>query len=120
MPRTKGGPVTRRRHKKILKMAKGYKGAKSKVFRRANEAVVRALHYSYRDRRNKKRDFRRLWITRINAAARMNGMSYSRFICGLQKAGVNINRKVIADLAVNNQEAFEELVKIARDSLDNA
>jgi large subunit ribosomal protein L20 len=120
MPRTKGGPVTRRRHKKILKMAKGYKGAKSKVFRRANEAVVRALHYSYRDRRNKKRDFRRLWITRINAAARMNGMSYSRFICGLQKAGVNINRKVLADLAVNNQEAFEELVKIARDSLDNA
>ena len=101
-------------------MAKGYKGAKSKVFRRANEAVVRALHYSYRDRRNKKRDFRRLWITRINAAARMNGMSYSRFICGLQKAGVNINRKVLADLAVNNQEAFEELVKIARDSLDNA
>ncbi|MFY9155936.1 MAG: 50S ribosomal protein L20, partial [Firmicutes bacterium] len=83
MPRTKGGPVTRRRHKKILKMAKGYKGAKSKVFRRANEAVIRALHYSYRDRRNKKRDFRRLWITRINAAARMNGMSYSRFICGL-------------------------------------
>ncbi|MFY9154737.1 MAG: 50S ribosomal protein L20, partial [Bacillota bacterium] len=78
------------------------------------------LHYSYRDRRNKKRDFRRLWITRINAAARMNGMSYSRFICGLQKAGVNINRKVLADLAVNNQEAFEELVKIARDSLDNA
>ncbi|MDI9414454.1 MAG: 50S ribosomal protein L20 [Bacillota bacterium] len=120
MPRTKGGPVTRRRHKKILKMAKGYKGAKSKVFRRANEAVIRALHYSYRDRRNKKRDFRRLWITRINAAARMNGMSYSRFICGLQKAGVNINRKVLADLAVNNQEAFEELVKIARDSLDNA
>ena len=120
MPRTKGGPVTRRRHKKILKMAKGYKGAKSKVFRRANEAVVRALHYSYRDRRNKKRDFRRLWITRINAAARMNGMSYSRFICGLQKEGVNINRKVLADLAVNNQEAFEELVKIARDSLDNA
>jgi large subunit ribosomal protein L20 len=101
-------------------MAKGYKGAKSKVFRRANEAVIRALHYSYRDRRNKKRDFRRLWITRINAAARMNGMSYSRFICGLQKAGVNINRKVLADLAVNNQEAFEELVKIARDSLDNA
>ena len=120
MPRTKGGPVTRRRHKKILKMAKGYKGAKSKVFRRANEAVIRALHYSYRDRRNKKRDFRRLWITRINAAARMNGMSYSRFICGLQKAGVSINRKVLADLAVNNQEAFGELVKIARDSLDNA
>jgi len=120
MPRTKGGPVARRRRKKVLKRAKGFTGATSKVYRRANEAVIKSLHYSYRDRRNKKRDFRRLWITRINAAARMNGMSYSRFINGLQKAGVDINRKVLAELAVNDQEAFCELVKIARDSVDNA
>ncbi len=120
MPRAKGGPTTRRRHKKVLKRAKGFTGAKSKIYRRANEAVIKSLHYSYRDRRNKKRDFRRLWITRINAAARMNGMSYSRFIDGLQKAGIDINRKVLAELAVNDQEAFGELVKIARNSADNA
>ena len=82
MPRAKGGPTSRRRHKKVFKRAKGFTGAKSKVYRRANEAVIRSLQYSYRDRRNKKRDFRRLWITRINAAARMNGMSYSRFMNG--------------------------------------
>ena len=101
-------------------MAKGYKGAKSKVFRRANEAVVRALQYSYRGRGSQNLDFRRLWITRINAAARMNSISYSRYISGLQKAGVTINIKVLADLAVNKQESFEELGKIARDGLDNA
>ena len=120
MPRTKGGSVTKRRRKKVLKRAKGFTGAKSKVYRRANEAVIKSLHYAYRDRRNKKRDFRRLWITRINAAARMNGMSYSRFISGLQKAGVDINRKVLAERAVNDQEAFGELVKIARVGVDNA
>lgn len=120
MPRAKGGPTARRRHKKVLKRAKGFTGAKGKVYRRANEAVLKSLHYSYRDRRNKKRDFRRLWITRINAAARMNGMSYSRFMDGLQKAGVDINRRVLAELAANDQEAFSELVKIARDSVDNA
>lgn len=119
MPRAKGGPAAKRRHKKVLKRAKGFTGAKGKVYRRADEAVIKSLHYSYRDRRNKKRDFRRLWITRINAAARMNGMSYSRFMDGLQKAGVDINRKVLAELAVNDQEAFSELVKIAQNSVDN-
>ncbi|MEW5866260.1 MAG: 50S ribosomal protein L20 [Bacillota bacterium] len=114
MPRAKGGFVTRRRHKKILKMAKGFTGAKSKVFRRANEAVMKSLQYAYRDRRNKKRDFRKLWITRINAAARMEGISYSKFMDGLHKAGIDINRKILADLAVNDQNAFSELVKIAR------
>ncbi|NLJ59837.1 MAG: 50S ribosomal protein L20 [Firmicutes bacterium] len=119
MPRVKGGSATKRRRKKVLKRAKGFTGANSKLYRRANEAVMKSLHYSYRDRRNKKRDFRRLWITRINAAARMNGMSYSRFMDGLQKAGVDINRKVLAELAVNDQEAFSELVKIAQNSVDN-
>lgn len=114
MPRAKGGFVARRRHKKILKMAKGFTGAKSKVFRRANEAVMKSLQYAYRDRRNKKRDFRKLWIARINAAARMEGMSYSKFMDGLHKAGVGINRKILADLAVNDQNAFSELVRIAR------
>jgi len=117
MPRVKGGPATKRRRKKVLKRAKGFTGGESKLYRRANQAVIRSLQYSYRDRRNKKRDFRRLWITRINAAARMNGMSYSRFMDGLQKAGVDINRKVLAELAVNDQEAFSELVKIARDNV---
>ncbi|NLS45513.1 MAG: 50S ribosomal protein L20 [Firmicutes bacterium] len=119
MPRVKSSPASRSRRKKVLKRAKGFKGARSKVYRRANEAVLKALHYSYRDRRTKKRNFRRLWITRINAAARINGMSYSRFINGLQKAGVAINRKVLAELAVNDQEAFSELVKIAQNNVDN-
>lgn len=119
MPRVKSSPASRSRRKKVLKRAKGFKGARSKVYRRANEAVLKALHYSYRDRRTKKRNFRRLWITRINAAARINGMSYSRFINGLQKAGVAINRKVLAELAVNDQEAFSELVKIAQNNADN-
>ena len=110
----KGGFTTRRRHKKILKLAKGYRGTKSRLFRVANPQVLRSLSYAYRDRRNKKRDFRRLWIARINAAARMNGMSYSTFISGLKKAGVQINRKVLADLAVNDGAAFEKLVSVAK------
>ncbi len=114
MPRAKGGFVTRRRHKKILKMAKGFTGAKGRVFHRANEAVMKSLQYAYRDRRNKKRDFRKLWIARINAAARMEGMSYSKLMDGLHKAGVGVNRKILADLAVNDQTAFSEFVKIAR------
>ncbi len=114
MPRAKGGFVTRRRHKRVLKLAKGFTGAKSKVFRRANEAVMKSLQYAYRDRRNKKRDFRKLWIARINAAARMEGMSYSRFMDGLHRAGVDVNRKILAELAVNDSGAFSELVKIAR------
>ena len=114
MARVKGGYVTRRRHKKILKLAKGYRGAKGRLFRVANQQVLKSLTYAYRDRRNKKRDFRKLWIARINAAARMNGLSYSRFISGLKKAGVQINRKVLADLAVNDGAAFEKLVSVAK------
>jgi large subunit ribosomal protein L20 len=110
----KRGTNTRRRHKKILKLAKGYRGSKSRLFRVANPQVLRSLSYAYRDRRTKKRDFRRLWIARINAAARMNGMSYSMFISGLKKAGVQINRKVLADLAVNDGAAFEKLVSVAK------
>ncbi|HEY8343598.1 MAG TPA: 50S ribosomal protein L20 [Bacillota bacterium] len=116
MARVKGGTVTRQRHKKILKLAKGYRGAKSRIFRVANQQVLKSLAYAYRDRRAKKRDFRRLWITRINAAARMNGLSYSAFISGLKRAGVNINRKVLADLAVHDNQAFQELVGIAKAS----
>ncbi|HHT06149.1 MAG TPA: 50S ribosomal protein L20 [Hydrogenispora sp.] len=114
MARVKRGTNTRRRHKKILKLAKGYRGSKSRLFRVANPQVLRSLSYAYRDRRTKKRDFRRLWIARINAAARMNGMSYSMFISGLKKAGVQINRKVLADLAVNDGAAFEKLVSVAK------
>ena len=114
MARVKRGTNTRRRHKKILKLAKGYRGSKSRLFRVANPQVLRSLSYAYRDRRTKKRDFRRLWIARINAAARLNGMSYSMFISGLKKAGVQINRKVLADLAVNDGAAFEKLVSVAK------
>src|SRR5690554_160940 len=117
MPRVKGGVVTRRRHKKVLKLAKGYRGSKSRIFRTANQQVLKSLAYAFRDRRNKKRDFRRLWISRINAAARMNGISYSVFISGLKQAGVSINRKVLADLAVNDSQAFQELVGIAKANL---
>lgn len=114
MPRAKGGIVTRRRHKKILKMAKGYRGMKGRVFRPANAQVLKSLAYAFRDRRNKKRSFRRLWIARINAAARTNGMSYSTFISGLKRAGVTVNRKVLADLAVRDAGAFGELVAVAK------
>jgi large subunit ribosomal protein L20 len=110
MSRAKGGFTTRRRHKKILKLAKGYRGSKSRIFHAANPQVLKSLTYAFRDRRNKKRDFRRLWIARINAAARINGMSYSRFINGLKNAGIVINRKTLADLAVNDGNAFKELV----------
>ncbi len=117
MPRTKRGFVARRRHKKILKLAKGYFGSKSKLFRIANQQVMRSLSYAYRDRKQRKRDFRKLWIARINAAARCGGMSYSRFINGLKKADVQINRKVLADLAVNDKAAFERLVEVARENV---
>ena len=116
MPRAKGGYTSRHRHKKILKLAKGYRGSKSKIFRPANAQVLKSLAYAFRDRRYKKRDFRKLWITRINAAARMNGMSYSTFISGLKKAGVQVNRKVLADLAVHDGQAFQDLVGIAKTS----
>ncbi|MCL6613952.1 MAG: 50S ribosomal protein L20 [Firmicutes bacterium] len=114
--RVKGGTVTRRRHKKILRLAKGYRRSKGRIFHAANPTVLRALAYAYRDRRNKKREFRRLWIARINAAARMNGLSYSALIDGLKKAGVEINRKLLADLAVRDQPAFAQLVSLAKAS----
>ncbi|MBE0467520.1 MAG: 50S ribosomal protein L20 [Candidatus Desulforudis sp.] len=119
MPRVKNAATARKRHKKVLKLAKGYWGAKSKLYRVANQQVMRSLMYAYRDRRAKKRDFRRLWITRINAAARMNGISYNRLIEGLRKAGVEINRKVLADLAVTDQVAFGQLVQVAKAQLNN-
>jgi large subunit ribosomal protein L20 len=116
MPRTKRGSVARKRRKKILKLAKGYYGSKSKLFRVANQQVMKSLSYAYRDRRQKKRDFRKLWIARINAAARNSGISYSRFINGLKKADVQINRKVLADLAVNDKAAFAQLVEVAKNN----
>jgi len=117
MPRVKTGVTAHRRHKKILKLAKGYRGAKSKQFKKANETVMKALYYARRDRRAKKGVFRRLWIARINAAARMNNISYSRLVCGLTKAGVAVNRKMLADLAVNDAEAFAQLVAVAKENL---
>ena len=116
MSRVKDGVRTRARHKKILKLAKGYFGGKSKLFRIANQAVMKSLTYAYRDRKAKKRDFRQLWISRINAAARINGMSYSRFMNSLKKAGVNLNRKVLADMAVNDEQGFAQLVESVRNA----
>ena len=114
MPRVKGGPKTRERRRNRLKMAKGYFGGKHRLFRTATEAVDKSLLYAYRDRRQKKRDFRRLWITRISAAVREEGISYSRFLEGLKKAGVLLNRKMLADLAVNDAAGFSKVVQIAR------
>ncbi len=117
MARIKGAVTTRKRHKRILKLAKGYRGAKSKQFRTANEAVMKSLVYAYIGRKQKKRNFRQLWITRINAAARMNGISYSVLMNGLKKAGITLNRKVLADIAVTDPTAFTELVAKAKASL---
>ena len=117
MPRVKTGVTAHARHKKILKLAKGYRGARSKQFKKANETVIKAGQYAYRDRKNKKREFRRLWIARINAAARINGISYSRLICGLTKAGVAIDRKMMAELAVSDAAAFSKLVDIAKKNI---
>ncbi|QEM81906.1 MULTISPECIES: 50S ribosomal protein L20 [Halomonas] len=114
MTRVKRGVVARRRHKKILKQAKGYYGARSRVFRVAKQAVIKAGQYAYRDRRQRKRQFRALWIQRINAGARLNGMSYSRFVGGLKKAGIEIDRKVLADLAVHEKAAFAAIVEKAK------
>ncbi|EGK06859.1 50S ribosomal protein L20 [Kroppenstedtia eburnea] len=114
MARVKGGTVTRRRRKKVLKLARGYFGSKHALFKTAKQQVMKSLSYAYRDRRQRKRDFRRLWITRINAAARMNGLSYNKLMYGLKQAGVNINRKMLADLAVNDQKAFTELANLAK------
>ena len=116
MARVKGGTVTRKRRKKVLKLAKGYYGSKHTLFKTAKEQVMNSYYYAYRDRRQKKRDFRKLWIARINAATRMNGLTYSRFIAGLTKAGVEVNRKMLADLAVNDAAAFAKLVEVAKNA----
>ena len=117
MPRVKTGVTAHRRHKKILKLAKGYRGARSKQFKKANEVVMKALFYARRDRRAKKGEFRKLWIARINAAARINRISYSQLINGLKKAGIEVNRKMLADLAVNDSAAFAQLVVAAKEQL---
>ncbi len=114
MTRVKGGFVTRRRHKKILKMTRGQWGTKHRLFRRANEAMMKSEWYAYRDRRNRRRDLRRLWIARINAAARLNGLSYSRLVHGLKQANVELDRKILADLAVRDSNTFASLVELAK------
>jgi large subunit ribosomal protein L20 len=117
MPRAKGGFKTRRRHKKVLELAKGYYGAKSRCYKVATDAVEKALLYAYRDRRAKKREMRALWIIRINAACRALGLTYSKLIQGLKKAKVNLNRKVLADMAVNDPAAFSKVVETAKSAL---
>ena len=114
MSRVKGGPRTHLRHKKILKMSKGFFGSNHRLFRRANEAMLHSLWYAFRDRRVRKRDLRKLWITRINAAARLNGLSYSRLINGLKVAGIALNRKVLSDLAIRDPQAFSAVVAKAK------
>jgi large subunit ribosomal protein L20 len=115
--RVKGGTVTRRRHKKIINMVSGQWGTRGRLFRRSNEAMMKSYWYAYRDRRNRRRDLRRLWIARINAASRANGMSYSQLIHGLKLANVSLDRKVMADIAVRDAAAFAELVTVARKAL---
>ena len=114
MARVKTGFVRRKRHKKVLKLTKGQYGTRSKLYRRASEARLKSLWYTYRDRRNRKRDLRRLWISRINAAARLNGTKYSHLIHGMKKANIKINRKMLADMAVRDPKAFAEVVKAAK------
>ncbi|MDD3122713.1 MAG: 50S ribosomal protein L20 [Candidatus Izemoplasmatales bacterium] len=118
MPRVKGGITTRNRRKKILKLAKGYYGAKHLLYKTAKEQVMNSLAYAYRDRRRKKRDFRKLWITRINAAARLNDLSYSRLINGLNVAGIEVNRKILSDIAINDPSGFKSLCDQAKKALD--
>ena len=117
MPRVKRGVTARARHKKVLALAKGFRGRRKNVYRIAKQAVMKAGQYAYRDRRAKKREFRRLWIARINAGARINGLSYSRFIAGLKKASIEIDRKVLSDLAVNEKAAFAAIVEKAKATL---
>ena len=118
MRRVKGGTVSRQRRKKVLKLAKGYFGSKHRLYKVANQQVMKSGNYAFRDRRQKKRDFRKLWITRINAAARMNGLSYSRLMHGLKLSGIEVNRKMLADLAVNDLTAFNQLADAAKAQLD--
>jgi large subunit ribosomal protein L20 len=113
MARVKRGNVARKRRNKVLKLAKGFRGSHSKLFRTANQQVMKALRYAYRDRRNRKRDFRRLWITRINAAARIHGLSYSRLTCQLKKANIDLNRKMLAQMAVLDPDGFAKVVEVA-------
>lgn len=114
MPRTKGGIVSRRRRKKILKLAKGYFGSKHTLYRTANAQVMKSLSYAYRDRKRRKRDFRRLWIARINAGARLNGLSYSKLMFGLKQANIEINRKMLAEIAINDVAGFTNLCETAK------
>ena len=118
MPRVKGGVVSRKRRKRVLKLAKGYFGSKHTLYKTANEQVMKSLQYAYRDRRQKKRDFRKLWITRINAAARMNGLSYSKLMHGLKLAGIEVNRKMLADLAVADAAAFTALAETTKAAMN--
>lgn len=118
MPRVKGGTVTRKRRKKVLKLAKGYFGSKHTLYKVANQQVMKSLMYAYRDRRQKKRDFRKLWVTRINAAARMNGLSYSRLMHGLKLAGIEVNRKMLSELAIADEKAFTQLAEAAKQALN--
>ncbi|KAA9008478.1 50S ribosomal protein L20 [Paenibacillus spiritus] len=118
MARVKGGVVVRRKHKKVLKLAKGYFGSKHRLFKTAKEQVMKSRLYAYRDRRQTKRNFRKLWIVRINAAARQNGLSYSKMVHGLKLAGVDINRKMLADLAVNDIGAFNSLATVAKEKIN--
>jgi len=118
MPRVKGGTIHRARRKKVMKAAKGYFGSKHRLYRTAKEQVMHSLKYAYRDRRQKKRDFRKLWITRINAACRLNNISYSKFINGLAKSGVTVNRKMLSEIAIDNPKAFTEFVKISLEGLN--
>ncbi|MFK8018180.1 MAG: 50S ribosomal protein L20 [Pseudomonadales bacterium] len=117
MPRVKRGVTANRRHKKVLKQAKGYQGARSRIYRVAKQAVIKAGQYQYRDRRQRKRQFRALWITRINAQARENGLTYSRMINGLSRAGIELDRKVLADMAVKDKDAFAVLANTAKEAL---
>ena len=120
MPRVKGGYTTRRRRKAVLKMAKGYYGSKHTIYKTAHEQVMRSLRYAYRDRKARKREFRKLWITRINAACQLNGIKYNQFINGLANADVIINRKMLADMAVNDAEGFAKLVEVAKNAKPKA
>jgi len=119
LPRAKGGVLTRRRHKKVLKLTKGHRATRHKLYRRAHESMLHALHYAYCHRRERKGDMRRLWITRINAAARAGGLSYNQFIDGLSKANIEINRKELAEMAVNDPTSFSKLLSLAQDKVKN-
>lgn len=120
MARVKRGVAAHRRHRKVLVQVKGHRGTRNRLYKRANESLMRALQYAYRDRRNRKRDMRRLWIQRINAASRLNGLPYSKFMHGLAVAGVAVDRKILADIAVRDEEAFAAMVEVAKNNLQTA